>query len=124
MANNLKVPLPQAVGAGIPAVKRWWGGDLFGSNNYQQGGYTLYASDFGLSGFETFGISFGGRNSNIANAYYAQVTPPANFANANESLASSFNNCTIRWFFNNNSAEVANNTDLSAVAVRIDIRGV
>ena len=105
------------------SVKRQqWLGDLVGNGNYQQGGDVLYARDFGMGGIEEFGMPFSGY-ANSGN-YYARAKPPANSSSATETYAPVYNNVTVQWYYAANSTEVANNTNLAAEVVRLDLRGV
>jgi hypothetical protein len=96
-------------------------GDYFGNNNYQQGGDKTYASDWGLSGIEHFGVQSG---RSASGTYSVVVYPPANSSNANESVASTYNNVTLKWLYAANGVEVANNTNLSAESLRVFVIGV
>ena len=77
MANLLKVPLPGYLTA--TPRRLWWVGDLFGNNNYQQGGDTLRATDLGMTGLEWVDIIAGGMS--VSQNYFVQVFMPANSAN-------------------------------------------
>jgi hypothetical protein len=126
MPTQSKIPLP-----GYPSTvgffqKLIFAGDHFGSNNYQAGGYTSNAADWGLSGIESFGMAFGGIN--IAGAatgtYTVRVKPSSNNSSNNATFASCFTAIQIQWYTTSNNAEVANGTDLSGQCVRVDVRGV
>jgi len=120
MANLLKVALPGYMTA--TPRRLWWVGDLFGNNNYQQGGDTLRATDLGMTGLEWVDIIAGGMS--VSQNYFVQVFMPANSANVNEAQASAANNVTLKWFYSANSNQVANNANLSLEAVRLLAIGV
>lgn len=126
MANQAKAALPGYTSPVGYSRKLVWAGDVFGSNNYQQGGYTDPANGYGMVAFEKYGIDFGGLT--IAGAtlgtYKVTATPAANIAVAGEGQAPCFTSVVLKWFYAANNAEVANNTDLSAQGVRVDTRGV
>ena len=102
--------------------RQQWLGDLSGNNNYQQGGDVLYARDFGMAGFDEFSLPFGGY-TNSGN-YFARAKPPANSSSATETFAPVYNNVTVQWYYAGNSAEAANNANLSAEVIRLNLRGV
>jgi len=117
MASLKKVPLPRGTGT---VVLRSWIGDFFGSNNYQAGGNNVNAGDFGMSAMaftEIMGHSFSG-------TYDLRLIPATNASNLNESMAAYFQTLTAKCYYSANSVEVANNTNLSAEAFRIHVRGL
>jgi len=117
-----KIPLP-GYSCAKPKPGYTWAGDLFGNNNYQAGGDTIYATDVGLSGIETVNFTFGGNSSSgtyVAKAHQSNN----NYSNANEGFASAFSKVTIQWYYAANSVEVANNTNLNADSVRVEFNGV
>jgi len=116
-----KIPLPGYMTTD-PPTRGYWKGDFFGNNNYQQGGDTHHASDYGMGGIETFGISASGLSS--SGNYSGKVFPPANASNNSEVQASAWATVTVKWFYTANNNEVANNTNLNAESLRLDIVGV
>jgi hypothetical protein len=105
------------------SVKRQqWLGDLTGNNNYQQAGDVIYARDFGMGGFETFNTEFGGYSN--SGTYFVRASPATTASNYAETFAPVYNNVTVHWYYAANSAEVANNANMSAEVVRISARGV
>ena len=109
-----------------------WRGDFFGSSNYQQGGEVQTPQPYGFAGLEA--INFDGTAFAASNNYFARVAYPANSFNNTEFQATTFgqsassanntNAPVIKWFIASNSAEVANNTNLSAEVVRITAYGI
>ena len=105
------------------SIKRQvWLGDLTGNNNYQQAGDVIYARDFGMAGFEVFGMPFGGYSN--SGTYFARAFPPTTASNYTETFAPVYNNVTLHWYYAANSVEVANNANMAAEVVRLDLRGV
>jgi hypothetical protein len=105
-------------GPSAAATKIFVTGDIFGNNNYQQTGDSYTASQFGLAGVERF--SAGKTNSGN---YSVNFLPPANSSSANETVAPTPQNFTAHWY-GANGTEVANNTNLAAEVVRIEIWGI
>lgn len=120
------IPLPGYTSPVGYSRKLVWAGDHFGSNNYQQGGYAVPASAFGMAAYEKLGIDFGGLTISGATPglYQAKVFTGANIAFNTEAQAPCISSLTLRWFYPGNGAEVANNVDLSAQGIRLDVRGV
>jgi len=82
-------------------------------------GETIFASDFGLGGFELVqvdALSSDGLNQ-VMVTLTGQSTSVANKANA---VASA----TLRWFVVATAAEVANAVALNTKSIRLQIRGV
>lgn len=124
MGTNQKIALPGYYSPVGYSRKLTWAGDMFGSNNYQTGGYNENASSFGMAGFEKVGVDFGGINIAGTFGTYTAKVKPGNLASNTEANAPVFSYVTVQWYYSANNAEVANNTDLSAQGVRIDARGV
>ena|SRR5271165_80849 len=125
MGTNQKIALPGYMSPVGYSRKIAWAGDMFGSNNYQAGGYNENAnSGFGMSAFEKFGIDFGGINIGGTFGTYIAKSKPGNISSNTEAQAPTFQYVTVQWFYAANNVEVANNTDLSAQGVRVDARGV
>lgn len=122
--SRQSIPCDQYPGPTWP-VKEQWVGDHFGpgasanTGNYATGGYNLSSSALGFpGGFEWVQMSYAQSGN-----YFARALYPANSGNT-ESRAVTFANVNIQWFYANNSAQVANNTDLSAECVRLLAIGI
>jgi len=114
------IPCAGYPGTGARAIRIEATGDLVGNNNYQVGGYNLTATQFGLSGFESVGVSARTYSLN----YYAQILYNNNSANNAELQAPVFQTALVKWYYAANSVEVANNTDLSAEICRVTAIGI
>lgn len=120
MANNAQLVAYQGYpAAGAVAVKNEWAGDHFGpgaaQGNYQQGGYNITPAQLGMSRIEFVNTSYVSQSGN----YFARVVYPANISGNGEQFAPGFNSVTIKWFYQNNNAEVANNTNLFGEVVQM-----
>jgi len=104
---------PQPVGA-----RRECAGDLFGTANYQAGGYNVNATSFGFTKFEHLTLS-----QSQSNNYYVRAHFPANTSTANETRAVGNNNFVLVWYAANGT-EAANNANLSAEIVQFYARGM
>lgn len=116
MAANAVVPYdgyPQPEGKKIGCY-----GDLFGTANYQAGGYNINCQPFGFTRFEhlTLGTS-------QSNNYQARAHFPANTSGANEIRATGNNNFVI-CVYAANGTEAANNANLSAEVFQFAARGI
>lgn len=109
---------------GARATRIEWAGDHVGpgptQGNYQGGGYSLTASSLGMSRIES--ASFSARSS--SGNYFAQVTYGANTSANNEARAVPPASVTVKWYVASNSAEVANNTNLSAEITKLTAIGI
>jgi hypothetical protein len=105
---------PQPFGAKIAAA-----GDLFGSNNYQVGGYNFYPASAGMSRFEHAHSSSLTQSGN----YYFRVIYP-NISGNNELRAPTFPYVVLKWYYAANNNEVANNTSLAAEVGQFDSIGI
>lgn len=116
MAANAVVPYdgyPQPVGA-----KRECLGDLFGTANYQAGGYNINCTAFGFTRFEHLVLG-----TSQSNNYQARAHFPANTSTANENRAVGNNNFVI-CVYAANGTEAANNANLSAEIFQFSARGI
>ena len=116
MAANAVVPYdgyPQPVGA-----KRECLGDLFGTANYQAGGYNINCQPFGFTRFEH--IVFSGSQSNN---YTMRAHFPANTSGANEARSTGNNNFVV-VVYASNGTEAANNANLAAEVFQFHARGI
>lgn len=104
-------------------VKNDWKGDHFGpgpsQGNYQQGGYNLNAAALGMSRIEH---AIPAQQSQSGN-YFAKVFYPAISGN-NEVRAIPPGYVVIKWYIAANSAEVANDTNLSAESTLLVVQGL
>lgn len=131
MANTY-IPLP-----GYPAAAwgqtRVWRGDHIGPLIYVTGGEFPTPAAFGFpGGIESVGVDFGGNS--YSGTYYVKALQPANSFSASEQRAPAFgatasnanatNQIAIQWFYTNNNAQVAANTNLAAEGVRLVAYGV
>lgn len=117
-ANGNAIACP---GYSAPAPSRiWWEGDLFGNNNYQQGGYNLTGQPFGISRFEHFDVSGWSNNGGT----YVLVPDWSNNSSAVENQAPTPANLLVKCYYSANSVEVANNTNLAGFCWRVQIFGV
>jgi hypothetical protein len=118
---SLLQPKPVAGGSGaaVAAVRLYWEGDIFGNNNYQNTGDLYTASQFGMSGMTVFDPQ--GRTS--SGNYELAFIFPANSSNSNESYAPAPANGNLHWY-SANGTEVANNTNLAAEVIRVQIWGL
>jgi hypothetical protein len=124
MANNSQsVPYPGYPGDGASAIRVEWRGDHFGpgptQGNYQQGGYNLNAAGLGMSTIEAAWFSQRSQSGN----YFAYSLYPAN-SNIAELQATPQNHVTVKWYYAANSVEVANNTNLNAEAMFLEVIGL
>src|SRR5271156_6602423 len=105
MAANAVIPYdgyPQPAGAKLECA-----GDLFGTANYQAGGYNINCQPFGFTRFEHFAGS-----GTQSNNYTTRVHFPANTSVGGELRATGNANFTIVWYAANGT-EVANNSNLA-----------
>lgn len=119
MSVKQPIPVPDGSGAAIAAKRLYWEGDLFGNNNYQTTGDLYTASQFGMSGFTQIDPQ---ARSNSANYSVAPIYP-ANASNSAEAYAPASNNANLHWY-SANGTEVANNTNLAAEVMRVQIWGI
>lgn len=106
--NQGGIPYDGYPAPGALAVKIPWKGDYVGPANYQQGGYNMNATAFGMSRFED--ASFGPLTQ--SQNYYAKAYYPAASSNS-ETRAIPPSYMIVKWYFANGT-EVANNSNLSA----------
>ena len=111
---KMNIPCDGYPASAALCVKKHYVGDHFGSNNYQQGGYNINASDLAMSGFEWVTFTAGSNSGN----YTASATLAGASGNM-EQRARVFPSIAMQWYYANNSNEVANNTDLSAECIRL-----
>ena len=106
-------------GAKISCKRVYWEGDIFGNNNYQTTGDLYTASQFGMAG-----ISFVSPNDrSLSGTYVPAAIFPANSSNSAEANAPAPANFNLHWYAANGT-EVANNSNLGAEVVRVQIWGV
>jgi hypothetical protein len=111
-------PCPGSMAPGGSCVKLYAAYDLFGNNNYQAG--DLYtASQFGMSGVEMVNVA----DRSLSGNYVPAAIFPANSSNSNETVAPCPANFTLHWY-SANGTEAANNTNLGAEVIRVQIFGV
>ena len=114
---------PGGGGPAQAAIRLYWAGDLFGNNNYQGGanntGDLYSASQFGMAGVEFVNVN----DRTLSSTYVPAAIFPANSSNSNEGVAPTPQNFYLRWFAANGT-EVANNTNLAAEIVKVQIWGV
>jgi len=123
MSYSQPKPTPGGGGPGQQCVKLYWAGDLFGNNAYVGGanntGDLYNASQFGMSGIEFVNVN----DRTYSTTYVPAAIFPANSANSNEAVGPCPANFYMRWF-SANGTEVANNTNLAAEIIRVQIYGV
>jgi hypothetical protein len=107
------------VGPNIASKRLYWEGDLFGNSNYQNTGDLYTASQFGMAGITVFDPEVRSQSGN----YEAALLFPANASNANEAYAPAPANGNLHWY-SANGTEVANNTNLAAEIIRVQIWGL
>lgn len=105
---------------GVTPSRFYWTGDIFGNNNYQQGGYNLVAQSFGMSRFEHFDVSGWSNNGGT----YMLIPDWSNTSSNVEQQAPTPANLLVKCYYSANSVEVANNTDLKAACWRVNVVGV
>lgn len=118
---SLSQAKPVAGGAG-PAIAKnriYFEGDIFGNNNYQNTGDLYPASTFGMSGITFMHATGRSQSGNFG------VSPifPANASNSNEQFAPAYANFNLHWY-SANGTEAANNSNLAAEVVRVQIWGL
>lgn len=98
-----------------------------GNANYQAGGYTISANQFGWGRFDYVSASQSFNHNNTGN-YYANIyypvaqAPAVTSGNIVGDIPSGSNNVTIKWFAANGT-EAANNSNLATEFVRIKYIG-
>jgi len=117
-ANQNAIPCPGYMSPS-PPHRLYWIGDVYGNANYQQGGYNLSSAVFGMSGFE-YVENVGYSNS----GNYIMVPIWGNNANVNALRANTPANLLVKCYYQANSVEVANNTNLSAEMWRSYLQGI
>lgn len=116
-ANGNAIPCPGYSAAGASRIE--WYGDLFGNANYQQHGYNISAQTYGMQGIEYFEST---GYSNSGNYFISPIW--GNNASSAEMQANTPSTLQIRAYYQANSVEVANNTNLAAECFRVYVRGV
>lgn len=113
-----QIPCPGYMAPNFPG-RLTWAGDVWGNNNYQQGGYNLTAQSFGMSGFEYL------ENTGYSNSgNYLMVPIWSNNATNTELQANTPKTLLVKCYYQANSVEVANNTNLAAEVWRTWVQGV
>lgn len=113
-----QIPCPGYMAPGV-LNRLFWTGDIFGNNNYQQGGYNLTAAAFGMSGIEYLETT---GPSNSGNFVLYPIW--GNNANSGEQQANTPKTLLVKVFNFANNVEVANNTNLAGEVWRTFVQGV
>ena len=118
-ANQNSIACPGYMAPGALASRLEWTGDIFGNANYQIGGYNVSAQTYGMGGIE-FWEATGPSNSGnylIFPIFGSNASATENFANTPKTLL-------VKCYYQANSVEVANNTNLAAEVWRVYVQGV
>jgi hypothetical protein len=93
--------------------------DHDGPASYVNGtGETIYASDFGIGGFEL--VQIDALSNDGLNYAYTTITGQSTAGNVGNAVPS----VTLRWFVVATGLEVANGIALNTKSIRLQIRGV
>lgn len=109
--------------------KKEWLGDHYGPVSYPTGGYPMTAAQLGWGGLEFVTPLFlttqtinatvsGGVPTDYTAAYFISIKPAASTAQG--AVAS----VTVQWYVISTGAEVTNATNMSAIRIRLNARGV